>query len=134
MTDETFGIAEVVKRTGISRRTIRYYVQIELLEPPEGRGKGAYYREYHIKHLMWIKELKENGFSISTIKDLLRTSPDQIKNVALKQRLTWARFVIAPGIEVHLRTDIEQAHPKMLLRIVGLLKRIVDEDLKTSRK
>ncbi len=34
-------IGELAQRAGVTRRTIRYYVEIGLLQPPDGSGQGS---------------------------------------------------------------------------------------------
>ena len=43
----TFSIGSLAEAAGVSRRTVRFYVQGELLEPPIGPGRGAHHTEAH---------------------------------------------------------------------------------------
>jgi DNA-binding transcriptional MerR regulator len=64
-------IGELAQRTGVTRRTIRYYVEIGLLPPPEGAGKGAVYGPEHLERLETIKGLQEYRLSLEEIRDRL---------------------------------------------------------------
>ena len=71
MTDDRerkYGIRELVQASGISRRTIRYYVQRGLLPPPEGAGRGHYYRPDHLETLLAIKEWQGKGLGLEQIR------------------------------------------------------------------
>jgi len=67
-------IGELAEETGFSRDTIRYYEQIDLL-PDDLRARGPNnYRQYEdsaIARLQAIRTLKEHGFTLSEVRDLL---------------------------------------------------------------
>src|SRR5260370_13875672 len=68
-----FTIDQVSARTGLTKRTLRYYEEVELL-PPTGRTEGNYrrYSEEDIQRLERIKKLRDLlGFSLADIRELL---------------------------------------------------------------
>jgi MerR family transcriptional regulator, repressor of the yfmOP operon len=68
-----FTIDQVSARTGLTKRTLRYYEEVELL-PPTGRTEGNYrrYSEDDIQRLERIKKLRDLlGFSLADIRELL---------------------------------------------------------------
>lgn len=70
---ELVHIGEVVERTGLSHRTIRYYEEMGLLTPA-GRTEGGFrlYDEAGIERLLLVKPMKPLGFTIEQIGELLR--------------------------------------------------------------
>jgi DNA-binding transcriptional MerR regulator len=64
-------IEEVAKRSGLTKRTIRYYEELGILPPPErSEGKVRLYTEEHIEMLKKVVNAKEVlGFSL---QELLR--------------------------------------------------------------
>lgn len=70
----TYTIDQVCEMTGVSRRTVRYYVQEGLLAPPAGRGRGGYYLESQVERLREIKSLQKRGWTLSSIEKYLETS------------------------------------------------------------
>ena len=64
-------IGELAQRAGVTRRTIRYYVEIGLLQPPAGAGKAAVYGADHLERLELIKELQAYRLSLEEIRDRL---------------------------------------------------------------
>lgn len=65
---------DVVRRTGLTSRAIRYYEEMGLLTPP-GRTAGGFrlFTEAEIARLIRIKELQTLlGFPLSEIKETLR--------------------------------------------------------------
>lgn len=66
-------IDDLSKRAGVPTRTIRYYTQQGLLNPPTLRGRVGYYEDAHLERLRLIKELQEKRFlPLSVIKSVLR--------------------------------------------------------------
>ena len=69
----TFSIGSLADAAGVSRRTVRFYVQGELLEPPVGLGRGAHYTEAHLARLMQIKSWQEQGVPLEAIRARLES-------------------------------------------------------------
>ncbi len=68
-----YTIDQVSARTGLTKRTLRYYEEVGLL-PPAERTEGNYrrYNEEDIQRLERIKELRDLlGFSLADIRELL---------------------------------------------------------------
>ncbi|MGC5582919.1 MerR family transcriptional regulator [Ornithinimicrobium sp. W1665] len=65
-------IGEVVERTGLSHRTVRYYEEMGLVAPA-GRTEGGFrlYDRAGIDRLLLITPMKPLGFSIEEIGELL---------------------------------------------------------------
>ena len=83
-----YSIEQVATRTGLTKRTLRYYEEVGLL-PPTGRTEGNYrlYSEDDVQHLERIKRLRDLlGFSLAEIREILDAEDErgQIK-VAYRQ-------------------------------------------------
>ena len=65
------GVAELADLGGVSRRTVRFYVQEGLLQPPLGVGRGRHYGPEHLKRLLEVKALQEQGRSLSEIREAI---------------------------------------------------------------
>jgi DNA-binding transcriptional MerR regulator len=65
-------IGEVAERTGLSLRTIRYYEEMGLVQPPS-RTTGGFrlYAEADLARLMLVKRMKPLEFSVEDMRDLL---------------------------------------------------------------
>ncbi|WP_127581398.1 MerR family transcriptional regulator [Paenibacillus koleovorans] len=69
-----YKIDDVAKESGLTKRTIRYYEELGLLEAPERTegGMRLYTRE-HIEHLKQIVNARDVlGFSLQEIQDFVR--------------------------------------------------------------
>lgn len=72
-TTACYSIEQVATRTGLTKRTLRYYEEVGLL-PPTDRTEGNYrrYSEADVQRIDRIKELRDLlGFSLTDIRELL---------------------------------------------------------------
>ncbi|GGH51871.1 hypothetical protein GCM10008014_17990 [Paenibacillus silvae] len=74
-------IGELAQKTNISKRTLHYYEQIELLQPTRIlENKYRYYDEHAILRLQKILLLKSIGFTLEQIKELLQSKNNMKEN------------------------------------------------------
>ena len=74
-----YTIEQVATRTGLTKRTLRYYEEVGLLLPTE-RTEGNYrrYNEEDIQKLERIKNLRDLlGFSLTDIRELLEADDER---------------------------------------------------------
>jgi DNA-binding transcriptional MerR regulator len=76
MIKSEYWISELAALTGVSTRTIRYYIQEGLLPQPEIRGKYAVFTDEYMHRLRLIKYLKDAYLPLNKIKDLLDSLPE----------------------------------------------------------
>src|SRR6185437_4356965 len=75
-------VGELAKRTGLTVRTLRYYDEIGLLSPP--RCPGSDYRQYgesEISRLQQIASLRQLGFSLDEIREILTRPETSVQQV-----------------------------------------------------
>jgi DNA-binding transcriptional MerR regulator len=128
-------IEELCRLTGFSRRTVRYYVQEGLVDPPAGRGRGGYYSDLHAAQLARIRELQEQGFRLDAIRGMIapRLAADTAETAgparadavvqlpARFPRSSWVRHVVAPGVELHVSAEAaSQLGPAVATALVQL--------------
>src|SRR6185295_9245922 len=99
-----YGPDELAERAGVSRRTVRYYVQRGLLPAPAGLGRGKHYGEAHLARLVRIRELQEAGVPLERIAEQLEGRvPAPLPLPCAPQQSAWTRIVLGEGVELHLR-------------------------------
>jgi Predicted transcriptional regulators len=85
---DRFKIDQVALQSGLTKRTIRYYEEIGLLQPPQ-RSEGGirYYTEEHVELLKKIKYAKEAlGFSLQELQRFISlTKTIDAQKVGYKQ-------------------------------------------------
>jgi DNA-binding transcriptional MerR regulator len=83
-----YSIEQVATRTGLTKRTLRYYEEVGIL-PPTGRTEGNYrrYSEADVQRLERIKKLRDLlGFTLTEIRTLLEAEDERgLIKVAYRQ-------------------------------------------------
>jgi hypothetical protein len=64
---QRLSIDELAAVTGVSRRTVHYYVQRQLIDPPLGRGRGRHYDRRHALQILKVRDLQRRGVVLSDI-------------------------------------------------------------------
>lgn len=110
-----YNIETLAKLSGLTRRTIRYYVQRSLLKPPQGGGRGSYYTDEHVERLKKINKWSEQGVPLIHMRDMLegRTPNDQIDVLTGIRTEFQERCLLDEGIELTFRQD-QLSHDELL--------------------
>ena len=122
MSADKYTIDELVEMTGYSRRAIRYYIQENLLDPPAGRGRGGFYNDSHVADLQRIRSLQSQGMSLMAIRRLLAAGDATEMPQA---REVWARYEVAPGIEINVRRDVESSAGRKVDELIRTARSII---------
>jgi len=133
-----YAIGDLADLGGVSRRTVRYYVQEGLLPTPFGVGRGNHYGPRHLDQLLNVKALQEAGHTLDEIRRALSGSGDAAaasrsappaEQIPLAREL-WRRLTLAPGIELHVAGDVRLPSPGKL----AVLAEWCSENLTGSRR
>ncbi len=102
---ERFSIDALCSLTDTPRRTVRFYIQEELVDRPLGAKRGAYYTRDHLEQLLTIRKWKRAGLSLERIRELLARQaatddlpPEEIRrpgHVAVRSHI-----LLRPGVEL----------------------------------
>ncbi|MGH7663234.1 MAG: MerR family transcriptional regulator [Gemmatimonadaceae bacterium] len=122
-------------RAAPSARAVRFYVASGLLDRPEGTGTAATYNYRHLLQLLAIKIRQREGQTL----DLIRNEMHDLTGDALERRVaqslspalgvgadvavandddspvSWQRFAVTDGIELHVRDDSPAAREDALI-------------------
>jgi DNA-binding transcriptional MerR regulator len=110
-TEPRFSLGELVEATGLSDRTIRYYIEQGIVMGAKGRGRTSYYTPEHLQRLARVADLRKRGLSLSEIRESVApalpapTVPGEI----------WERHYLHPMLELSLRSDAPE-ELRMLVR------------------
>ncbi|SKA74877.1 transcriptional regulator, MerR family [Clostridium sp. USBA 49] len=81
MDNKYYQIEEVAAKTGLTKRAIRYYEDIELIKPIRTKSFYRLYTDEDIENILRIKDLKGKlGFSLNEVKDIFELELD-IKSI-----------------------------------------------------
>jgi DNA-binding transcriptional MerR regulator len=120
--DLRYAIGDLADLGGVSRRTVRYYVQEGLLPTPHGVGRGNHYGPEHLEQLLKVKTLQEGGRSLDDIRRALNhksRTRDQVELAPAPERSVWRRITLAPGVELNVSGDVRLPSPGKLTELAA---------------
>ncbi len=86
---KTLSIGDLSKATDVKVVTIRYYEQIGLMPfAPRTEGNYRSYQEEHVRRLRFIRRLRDLGFALQQVRDLLRLASEKNQACAEVDRIT----------------------------------------------
>jgi len=112
-----YNIETLVKISGISKRTIRYYIEKKLLSPPLGSCRGSYYDETHLDRLEKIKKMASQGVPLEKMREFLYSV---VVTESVEKTELWERLVLFDGLEVNFRKNL--LNEEQIKKIKVLLK------------
>jgi DNA-binding transcriptional MerR regulator len=90
--------ADLARLGGVSLRTVRFYVQEGLVDPPFGRGPGPHFGERHLHQLRRTRALQAAGLDNAAI----RRHADELERILTERGLTlesasriWTAYALA---------------------------------------
>ena len=132
-----YAIGDLARLAGVSRRTVRYYVQENLIPPPLGVGRGDHYGPEHLERILRVKAMQEAGKTLDEIRQAdapqaqskrraaenrerpaghptWRASvPDEAQRMS-PERSIWRRLTLAPGVELQIAGNVRLPSPGRL--------------------
>lgn len=102
-----FSLDELCTLSDTSKRTVRYYMQIGLVEGPIGSTKAAHYLPKHLDQLLTVRKLSDAGVSLDRIRDVLSgeappVPPRQRQPGSVEVR---SHLFIAEGVELEISPE-----------------------------
>ena len=121
MTTKTFTLDELCALTDLPKRTVRYYMQIGLVDRPIGETRAAHYLSRHLEQLLRIRQLTEAGVSLERIREVLAGGDTP---VPVRQRRPGAievrsHLYVAPGIELQISPEEAGMSPEQVRVPIG---------------
>ena len=140
MDADVLSVGELADAAGLSRRSVRFYVQQRLLPPPLGRGRGRHYDRSHLERLRRVMELQAAGHSLDAIRRILEGGA-QLPPVAappakaarprraMMSAELWTRLRVAPGVELHFDAAAHSPTAEQLLALRSAIASVFRPDL-----
>lgn len=102
-----YAIGDLARLGGVTRRTVRYYVQEGLIPAPLGVGRGNHYGPEHLEQLLRVKSMQEAGRTLDEIRRERAGHQAPAKSARAAEQLSaarslWRRIPLAPGVELHV--------------------------------
>ena len=113
--DTTFTLDQLSALTDLPLRTIRYYIQLGLVDRHEGDRKHARYTQKHLDQVLQVRAMADQGTPLERIKQLINgiTTPPPLPKAAGDISVI-SKVFIAPGVELHLEPQIAGLSPEKL--------------------
>ena len=134
-----YTMADLEEQTGLSARTIRFYITEGLLPPARGRGVGATYSPAHLLRLKAIELLKKDNTPLQQIRQRLQDMRDtelaamlEVETAPPEDR--WRRVMLHPDLELHVRERGGRTRDYTFERVVDLIVKqseiLIDQQLR----
>lgn len=130
-TEARYSLAELARVTGVTPRTVRYYIAQGLLPGANETGPGAWYDEHHLARLRLIRELQREHLPLAEIRQRLAgLGADEVAGLLAEQQaaetpptgsaLDYIRGVLGTSpsqpAPVRARLSMPASPPAMLLQ------------------
>lgn len=112
----TYGFEELCNLVELPSRRVRYYIQMGLVDRPDGQNKGARYAARHVEQLLSVKKWQAAGLALERIRELLHGDASELppKSRTPGSVEIWSRLTVAPGIELNVEAGASGLSPEEL--------------------
>ena len=120
MESQTFSLAELCTLTDFSKRTVRYYMQLGLVDRPIGETRSAHYLDVHLEQLLRIKKLTDAGVSLERIREVLAGEEPPVQERQRKPGSIEVKshLFIAPGVELQISPEEANLSPEQVRELI----------------
>ena len=117
---KTFTLDELCTLSDTSRRTVRYYIQLGLVDRPIGETRAAHYVGRHLEQLLKIRQFTDAGVSLERIREVLSgeappVPPRQRKPGSVQVK---SHLFIADGVELQISPEDAGLTPEQVRAFV----------------
>ena len=116
----TYSLDQLCALTDLSKRTVRYYMQLGLVDRPVGETRAAHYTPRHLDQLLQIRKLADAGVSLERIREVLAGGdspvPERVRQPGAISVLS--HVFIAPGVELQIDPQAAGLSPEQLRAFV----------------
>ena len=115
-----YPLANLCVLADLPPRTVRYYIQLGLVDRPEGGTRAARYGAQHLEQLLLIKKWTAAGVSLDRIKELLsgEQAPIPARSRAVGSIEVCSHLSVTDGIEVVIEPSRAGLSPEQVRNFV----------------
>ena len=120
MSEKTFSLDELCTLTDLTKRTVRYYMQLGLVERPIGETRAAHYTSRHLDQLLRVKQLTEAGVSLERIREVMAGGDTPVPTRQRRPGSIEVRshLFVAPGLEIQISPEEAGMTPEQVRAFV----------------
>lgn len=127
--DKKFSLDELCTLSDTTKRNVRYYMQIGLVDPSIGATKAAHYVRRHLDQLLTIRKLSDAGVSLDRIREVLSgelppVPPRQRQPGSVEVR---SHLFIADGVELEISPEQAGLSPEQVRTLVRAVMKAYQE-------
>ena len=113
---KTYQLTELCVLADLPTRTVRYYVQIGLVDRPKGETRAARYGARHLEQLLLIKKWTVAGVSLERIRELLHgeQAPIPPRPRAVGSIEVCSHLIVADGVEIVIEPERAGLSPEQV--------------------
>ncbi|MCX8004727.1 MAG: helix-turn-helix domain-containing protein [Burkholderiaceae bacterium] len=115
-------MSELAALVDLPERTVRYYIQLGLVDRPDGETRAARYGTRHLEQLIAIRRWQQAGLSLQRISELLahpaRETPPLRPRAAGTVEVC-SHLVVADGVELVVEPGRAQLTTEQVRRLFG---------------
>ncbi|MBP9060267.1 MAG: MerR family transcriptional regulator [Rhodoferax sp.] len=118
--EPSYPLADLCVLADLPIRTVRYYVQVGLVDRPEGETRAARYGAKHLEQLLLIKKWTTAGVSLDRIRELLHgeQAPVPPRQKAIGSVEVCSHLMVADGIEVMIEPGRAGMSPEQVRHFI----------------
>jgi DNA-binding transcriptional MerR regulator len=129
METSDYSLDELCALTELPKRTVRYYMQLGLVDRPEGETRAARYGRRHLEQLLEIRKWQRAGLSLERIRELLAepgqaAPPPRPRGAGTIE--VWSHLVLADGVELHVEPSRAGLSPEQVRRLLQETTKLLD--------
>ena len=115
-----YPLADLCVLAGMSVRTVRYYMQLGLVDRPQGETRAARYGTRHLEQLLQIRKWSEAGISLERIRELLHgeVAPVAARMPRPGSLEVRSHLLVADGVEVSIEPSRAGLSPEQVRQLV----------------
>ena len=113
-------LAELCALVDLPARTVRYYVQIGLVDRPQGETRAARYGTLHLEQLLLIKKWTAAGVSLERIRELLHgeQAPVPPRTRAIGSVEVRSHLMVADGVDLVIEPGRAGLSPEQVRQFI----------------
>ncbi len=126
---KTFSLDDLCTLTDLPKRTVRYYMQMGLVDRPIGETRAAHYLTAHLDQLLKVKQLTDAGISLERIAEIqngedlpVPAKPKKPGDIQVKSHVH-----VAPGIELQISPEEADMSPEQIRALVKAVMKTIQE-------
>ena len=126
---KTFTLDDLCTLTDLPKRTVRYYMQMGLVDRPIGETRAAHYLAQHLDQLLKVKQLSDAGISLERIAEIQKgeelpvpAKPRKPGDIQVKSHIH-----VAAGIELQINPEEADMSPEQIRALVKAVMKTIQE-------